>query len=130
MPGRKGAIPSILSILACEVAPRWPGTVCQNCTCGHIGNSSRYERSNQIRDRLISHRERNPAPMTNPHHKKARRQRAEREETPDAPDYDALLLLERMESLLEEMDELGVSNREEIAARIAALNEALDKDEG
>ncbi len=68
--------------------------------------------------------------MTNPHRKKARRQREDGEETPDAPDYDALLLLERLESLLEEMEELGVSNRAEIAARIAALNQQLDAEEG
>jgi hypothetical protein len=44
----------------------------------------------------------------------------------DAADYDTLLLLERLESLLEEMEELGVSTRAEIEARIEALNEALD----
>jgi len=49
------------------------------------------------------------------------------EPTPaEAPDYDTLLLLERLESLLEEMEELGVSTRAEIEARIAALNEELD----
>ncbi len=49
------------------------------------------------------------------------------EQTPaDAPDYDTLLLLERLESLLEEMEELGVSTRAEIEARIEALNEELD----
>jgi hypothetical protein len=67
--------------------------------------------------------------MADTQRKKARR-RAEREEVPDAPDYDALLLLERLESLLEEMEELGVSSRAEIEARIAALNQALDAAEG
>lgn len=46
--------------------------------------------------------------------------------TPADPDYDALLLLERLESLLEEMEELGVSSRAEIEERIEALNQQLD----
>jgi hypothetical protein len=66
--------------------------------------------------------------MANTHRKKAQR-RAEEPETPDAPDYDTLLLLERLESLLEEMDELEVSSREEIEARIAALHQALDAED-
>lgn len=48
------------------------------------------------------------------------------EGAPAEPDYDTLLLLERLESLLEEMEELGVSNRAEIEARIEALNQQLD----
>ena len=64
--------------------------------------------------------------MPDIHRKKIKRRRGAEEETPNAPDYDALLLLERLESLLEEMEELGVSNREEIEARIAALHQALD----
>jgi hypothetical protein len=60
----------------------------------------------------------------------SKRQRDEEEERPDDADYDTLLLLERLESLLEEMEELGVSTREEIEARIAALHEKLDAEEG
>jgi hypothetical protein len=63
--------------------------------------------------------------MADIHRKQAKRQRAEREEAP-AADYDALLLLERLESLLEEMEELEVSSREEIEARIEALHQELD----
>ncbi len=48
------------------------------------------------------------------------------EDAPAEPDYDTLLLLERLESLLEEMEELGVSSRAEIEARIEALNQQLD----
>lgn len=66
--------------------------------------------------------------MANTQRKKAKR-REEEPETPDAPDYDTLLLLERLESLLEEMDELEVSSREEIEARIAALHQALDAED-
>ncbi len=62
--------------------------------------------------------------------RKQAKRRDEDEETPDAPDYDALLLLERLESLLEEMEELEVSSREEIEARIAALHQRLDEEEG
>lgn len=51
------------------------------------------------------------------------------EDTSAEPDYDSLLLLERLESLLEEMEELGVSSRAEIEARIEALNQHLDADE-
>ncbi len=61
--------------------------------------------------------------------RKQAKRRNEEEETSDAPDYDALLLLERLESLLEEMEELEVSSREEIEARIAALHQRLDEEE-
>ena len=67
--------------------------------------------------------------MTDIHRKKVRRQRVDQEEAPDAPDYDALLLLERLESLLEEMEEVEVSSRDEIEARIAALHQALDAED-
>jgi len=68
--------------------------------------------------------------MPDTRHKKAKSRRAGQEEAPGAPDYDALLLLERLESLLEEMEELGVSSREEVEARIAALHQELDAAEG
>ncbi len=51
-------------------------------------------------------------------------------EHPTGADYDTLLLLERLESLLEEMEELGVSTRQEIEARIEALHKRLDAEEG
>jgi hypothetical protein len=57
-----------------------------------------------------------------------KRQREEEERPADA-DYDTLLLLEQLESLLEEMEELGVSTRQEIETRIAALHERLDAED-
>ena len=51
------------------------------------------------------------------------------EKAPADPNYQTLLLLEQLESLLEEMEELGVSSRAEIEARIEALNQQLDADE-
>lgn len=60
---------------------------------------------------------------------KPKRQLDEEDESPADADYDVLLLLERLESLLEEMEELGVSTRQEIEARIAALHEQLDAEE-
>lgn len=44
--------------------------------------------------------------------------------------YDLMLLLDRLETLLEDMDELGIHTREEAAARIAALHLELDELEG
>ena len=47
--------------------------------------------------------------------------------TPVSPDEYALLqAVERLESLAEEMEELGVSTLAEVKARIAALHQALD----
>jgi len=63
--------------------------------------------------------------MADTRRKKTKR-RPEHDEAPDGPDYDTLLLLERFESLLEAMEELGVSSREEIAEKIAALHQAQD----
>ncbi len=42
-------------------------------------------------------------------------------------EYDLMVLLERLESLLEDMDELGVRSREELAARISDLHQQLDQ---
>jgi hypothetical protein len=41
-------------------------------------------------------------------------------------EYDLLLLVERLESLVEEMDDLGVTTRIEAEAKIAELHERLD----
>ena len=41
-------------------------------------------------------------------------------------DYALLQAVERLESLAEEMEELGVSTLAEVQARIAALHQALD----
>ncbi len=44
----------------------------------------------------------------------------------DRRDYPILDQLDRLEELLEEMDELGVSSREEVERRIADLEAQLD----
>ena len=67
--------------------------------------------------------------MADKSRKPAKRQHNGAEDIPADPDYDTLLLLERLESLLEEMEELGVSSRAEIEARLEALNQQLDADE-
>ena len=67
--------------------------------------------------------------MADKSRKPEKRQHHGAEDTPAEPDYDTLLLLERLESLLEEMEELGVSSRAEIEARIEALNQQLDAEE-
>lgn len=41
-------------------------------------------------------------------------------------EYDTMLILERLESLEEEMAELGVSTLDEVRARIAELHRKLD----
>lgn len=46
-----------------------------------------------------------------------------------APDeYDTMLVLERLESLEEEMEELGVRSLDDVRQRIAELHERLDRD--
>lgn len=45
---------------------------------------------------------------------------------PDSAEYDLMLQLEQLESLKEEMEELGVRTLAEIEARIAELNARLD----
>ncbi|HEY7123715.1 MAG TPA: hypothetical protein VH540_07150 [Ktedonobacterales bacterium] len=67
--------------------------------------------------------------MAKTNQNKPKRQRDEEDNLPTDAGYDTLLLLERMESLLEEMEELGVSTRQEIEARIAALHKQLDAEE-
>jgi hypothetical protein len=67
--------------------------------------------------------------MADKSRKPGNRQHHGAEDAPAEPDYDTLLLLERLESLLEEMEELGVSSRAEIEARIEALNQQLDAEE-
>ncbi len=44
------------------------------------------------------------------------------EENSDADEYDALLLLDRLESLEDEMDELGVTTLDELRARIRDMH--------
>jgi hypothetical protein len=46
----------------------------------------------------------------------------------DAEIYDDFELLERLESLREEMEELGVSSLAEITQRITTLHHQLDKE--
>ncbi|HLY29579.1 MAG TPA: hypothetical protein VKQ36_01000 [Ktedonobacterales bacterium] len=50
----------------------------------------------------------------------------EHEQGVDSQEYDALLLLERLESLEEEMEELGVTTLAELRQRIAELHQQMD----
>jgi hypothetical protein len=43
-------------------------------------------------------------------------------------EYEAMMLLDRLESLLEEMHELGVQTREQVERQIAALHLKLEQD--
>jgi hypothetical protein len=47
----------------------------------------------------------------------------------DPAEYDSLLQLERLESLEEDMVELGVTTLDEVRERIAALHREVDADE-
>ncbi len=47
----------------------------------------------------------------------------------DPAEYDAMVQLERLESLEEEMTELGVKSLDEVRARIAAQHKELDAGE-
>jgi len=51
------------------------------------------------------------------------------DESFDPAEYDALLQLERLESLEEDMAELGVATLEEVRQRIATLHREIDADE-
>lgn len=51
------------------------------------------------------------------------------EEEFDPAEYNTLIQLERLESLEEEMTELGVSSLDDIRRRIKELNAQLDRDE-
>jgi hypothetical protein len=54
----------------------------------------------------------------------------EQEDAPfDPAEYDSLLQLERLESLEEDMLELGVTTLEEVRQRIAALHREVDASE-
>lgn len=46
------------------------------------------------------------------------------------PVHDALLLLDRLEELREDMEELGIQTLDELRERIVALEAQLDDDEG
>ena len=50
----------------------------------------------------------------------------ERDSDFDPAEYDAMVILERLESLEEDMEELGVSTLDEVRARIAELHQRLD----
>lgn len=56
-------------------------------------------------------------------------ERTLREDQLDPEEYDALLRLERLESVEEEMMELGVTSLEEVRERIAELHRELDERE-
>ncbi|HEY7832682.1 MAG TPA: hypothetical protein VIG30_03850 [Ktedonobacterales bacterium] len=47
----------------------------------------------------------------------------------DPAEYDTMLILERLESLEEEMQELGVTTLDAVRARIAELHRRLDASE-
>lgn len=49
------------------------------------------------------------------------------EQEEDFSDYDELELLERLESLREDMEELGVTTLDEVNQRIDELHRALDR---
>jgi hypothetical protein len=54
----------------------------------------------------------------------------EQEDAPfDPAEYDSLLQLERLESLEEDMVELGVTTLDEVRQRIIALHREVDADE-
>lgn len=44
-------------------------------------------------------------------------------------EYDLLDLLDRLESLVEDMDDLAVTTRDEAEAQIAAIHKRLDEEE-
>lgn len=47
----------------------------------------------------------------------------------DPAEYDTLMQLERLESLEEEMVEMGVTNLEEVRERIVSLHQQLDAED-
>ena len=48
----------------------------------------------------------------------------------DPAEYDTMLQLERLESIEEEMNELGVRTLDEVRKRIDELNRKLDQEDG
>ena len=50
------------------------------------------------------------------------------ERSGDAREYDLMVLLERLESLEEDMEELGMTTLDEVRRRIAQLHEQLGDD--
>ncbi len=56
----------------------------------------------------------------------ASRRRLRSPSAKEREEYDLLLLLEALESLVEEMDELGISTRAEAVARIGQLHSRLE----
>ena len=64
------------------------------------------------------------------HHPDDEDEREEREDSAfDPAEYDSLLQLERLESLEEDMVELGVTTLDEVRERIAALHREVDAEE-
>ncbi len=56
----------------------------------------------------------------------ARPRRSPQDTAKEREEYDLLVLLEALESLVEEMDELGVATRAEAEARIRELHSRLE----
>lgn len=52
------------------------------------------------------------------------------EQAGTSEEYELMLELERLESLREEMEELGISTTAELEAKIAALHRQMDAHEG
>jgi hypothetical protein len=48
-------------------------------------------------------------------------------DTPDEAEYNAMMILERLESLEEEMEDLGVKSLDEVRQRIEELHTELDQ---
>jgi hypothetical protein len=64
------------------------------------------------------------------HHPAGDEEWDEQDDAPfDPAEYDSLLQLERLESLEEDMVELGVTTLDEVRQRIAALHREVDADE-
>ena len=82
-----------------------------------------------MRERAIMNSNRN-ANEPVPHHSADDDELEEREDSAfDPAEYDSLLQLERLESLEEDMVELGVTTLDEVRERIAALHREVDAEE-
>jgi hypothetical protein len=63
-----------------------------------------------------------------PHSRDASRPRPRSPSAKEREEYDLLILLEALESLVEEMDELRISSRAEAMARIGELHARLEQE--